>query len=77
MTNQANGSYALAELNQEKNFGGIGGLKHRDVRRIDMSNFEARKAEIADQLWAASTEIGFFQLVNHGIPRSRSTKDST
>ncbi len=68
---QANGSYALAELNQETKFGGIGGLKHRDVRRIDMSNFEIRKAEIADQLWAASTEIGFFQLVNHGIPQEQ------
>ncbi len=36
-----------------------------------MSNFEARKPEIADQLWKASTEIGFFQLVNHGIPQAQ------
>jgi isopenicillin N synthase-like dioxygenase len=34
-----------------------------------LSDFSARKAEIADQLWQASTEIGFFQLVNHGIPQ--------
>ena len=71
MTSQANGSYGLAELNQETKFGGIGGLKHRDVPRIDMSNFEARKAEIADQLWDASTAIGFFQLVNHGIAQEQ------
>lgn len=64
-------TYGLAELNQEKTFGGIGGLKHREVPRIDMSNFEARKAEIAEQLWDASTRIGFFQLVNHGIPQEQ------
>jgi isopenicillin N synthase-like dioxygenase len=68
MTNSA---YGLAELNQEKGFGGIGGLKQRDVPRIDLSNFEARKAEIADQLWSASTEIGFFQLINHCIPQAQ------
>jgi isopenicillin N synthase-like dioxygenase len=64
-------AYGLAELNQEKGFGGIGGLKQRDVPRIDLSNFEARKAEIADQLWSASTEIGFFQLINHCIPQAQ------
>ena len=69
MTAQGNAAYALAELNQETKFGGIGGIKHRDVRKIDLSNFEARKQEIADQLWEASTEIGFFQLINHGIPQ--------
>jgi isopenicillin N synthase-like dioxygenase len=69
MTNHGSAAYALDELNQETTFGGVGGTKHRDVPRIDMSRFEARKAEIADQLWKASTEIGFFQLVNHGIPQ--------
>jgi isopenicillin N synthase-like dioxygenase len=68
---QSNTAYALDELNQETKFGGIGGLKHRDVPRIDLSNFEARKQEIADQLWDASTEIGFFQLINHGIPQAQ------
>lgn len=71
MTSLSNGNYGLAELNQEKTFGGIGGTKARDVPRIDLRNFEARKAEIADQLWRASTEIGFFQLVNHGIPQEQ------
>jgi isopenicillin N synthase-like dioxygenase len=70
MTAQAN-AYALAELNQETKFGGVGGLKHRDVPRIDLSDFENRKQEIADQLWNASVEIGFFQLVNHGIPQAQ------
>ncbi|MDB5655518.1 MAG: 2OG-Fe(II) oxygenase [Tardiphaga sp.] len=71
MTAQSNAAYALAELNQETTFGGIGGIKHRDVRKIDLSNFAARKQEIADQLWEASTQIGFFQLINHGIPQDQ------
>ncbi|MEH2469644.1 isopenicillin N synthase-like dioxygenase [Nitrobacteraceae bacterium AZCC 2161] len=71
MTAQANTAYALAELNQETKFGGVGGIKHRDVPRIDLSDFENRKQEIADQLWNASVEIGFFQLVNHGIPQAQ------
>ena len=71
MTAQANTAYALDELNQETKFGGVGGLKHRDVPRIDLSDFANRKQEIADQLWNASVEIGFFQLVNHGIPQAQ------
>lgn len=69
MNAQSNAAYSLAELNQETTFGGVGGIKHRDIRKIDLSNFEARKQEIADQLWEASTQIGFFQLINHGIPQ--------
>jgi len=64
-------TYDLPELNLETTFGGIGTTKHRDVPRIDLSDFERRKHEIADQLWNASTEIGFFQLVNHGIPQAQ------
>jgi len=60
---------ALDELKKEQTFRGVGGTKARKVPRIDMSAFEARKAEIAEQLWQASTDIGFFQLVNHGIPQ--------
>lgn len=63
--------YGLVELNKEATFGGMGREKARDVPQIDLSDFETRKAEIADQLWQASTEIGFFQLVNHGIPQSQ------
>ena len=64
-------AYALDELNLETTFGGIGKTKEREVPRIDMSQFEKRKHEIADQLWDASTRIGFFQLVNHGIPQEQ------
>ncbi|TFF23218.1 isopenicillin N synthase family oxygenase [Jiella endophytica] len=63
--------YGLAELEKERGFGGMGTTKARNVPQIDMSDFAARKAEIADQLWDASTEIGFFQLVNHGIPQAQ------
>jgi isopenicillin N synthase-like dioxygenase len=38
------------------------------VRCIDLSNFEERKSEIADRLWEAAVEIGFFQVSHHGIP---------
>jgi isopenicillin N synthase-like dioxygenase len=70
-TMNTNAAYGLAELNLEKKIGGIGRTKERDVPQIDMSRFADRKAEIADQLWKASTEIGFFQLINHGIPQEQ------
>ncbi|WP_265519908.1 isopenicillin N synthase family dioxygenase [Nitratireductor luteus] len=63
--------YGLAELNKETTFGGEGREKQRDVPKIDMGDYEARKQEIADALWTAATEIGFFQLVNHGIPQAQ------
>ena len=71
MTPPANAAYGLAELKKEQTLGGIGETKARDVPRIDMSGFDKRKPEIAEQLWNASTEIGFFQLVNHGIPQEQ------
>ena len=59
---------ALSELQKESRMGAMGTTNTtREVRRIDLSDFEARQAEIADQLWDASVEVGFFQLVNHGI----------
>ncbi|MBX9761389.1 MAG: isopenicillin N synthase family oxygenase [Beijerinckiaceae bacterium] len=64
-------NYSLEELNKEKTVGGMGAEKGREIRRIDMSDFAARKAVIADELWAASTESGFFQLVNHGVPQDK------
>jgi isopenicillin N synthase-like dioxygenase len=64
-------TYGLEELNKETRFGGLGTTKARKVPQIDMSRFEVRKAEIADQLWAAATDTGFFQLTNHGIPQEQ------
>ena len=66
----------LAELQKERTLGGLGATKIREVPRIDLSDFEGRKSEIADHLWQASTDIGFFQIVNHVFRRSRSTKPS-
>lgn len=63
--------YSLNELNKETTVGGMGAEKGREIRRIDMSDFARRKNEIADELWAASTESGFFQLVNHGVPQDK------
>jgi isopenicillin N synthase-like dioxygenase len=71
MTTRSNAAFDLVELRKEQTFGGIGATKARNIPRIDMSNFEARKADIAEALWDASTAIGFFQLVNHGIPQEQ------
>lgn len=62
-------AWDLAELAKESGIGGVGTEKHRDIPRIDMGGYDARRAEIADALWDAATGIGFFQLTNHGIPQ--------
>ena len=59
--------YTLDELKLEARMGGLGETRAREVRRIDVSDFEARREEITEQLWAAAIEVGFFQLVNHVI----------
>ena len=68
--------YALDELNKETTFGGAGRTKIRAIPQIDMSDFAARKAQIADQLWAASTEIGFFSSSTTASRSNKSTKHS-
>lgn len=61
-------TYELTELNRERRMGGLGTeTTSRDIRRISLSDFESRRAAIADSLWSAATDIGFFQVVDHGI----------
>lgn len=61
--------YSLDELRKEARMGAAGSETNaRPVPVIDLSDFEARRAEIADQLWSAAVEVGFFQLTNHGVP---------
>lgn len=61
--------YALQELDLETTIGGQG-VERDDIKIpvIDLSDFDNRETEIADQLWQAATEVGFFQLINHSIP---------
>ncbi len=60
----------LEELEREAAMGGEGRIVERTVPRIDLSDFLRRKPQIADALWSAATEHGFFQLANHGIPQA-------
>ncbi|WP_372971713.1 isopenicillin N synthase family dioxygenase [Marinobacter sp.] len=59
--------YTLEELNLETTYGGMGKEIDRDVPVIDLTDFDKRRDEITDQLWQAATEVGFFQLSNHGL----------
>ena len=60
--------HALDELRKESRMGAMGTeTASREIRRIDLSGFERRKAEIADQLWEAAVDVGFFQIAHHGI----------
>ncbi|CDK94150.1 Oxidoreductase [Klebsiella pneumoniae IS33] len=64
-----NQRYALQELEKEALMGAQGEETFaREVRCIDLSNFATRKNDIAEQLWEAAVEIGFFQVSHHGIP---------
>lgn len=59
--------YAMEELRREAMLGAVGVEVERTVPLIDLADFEARRGEIADQLWAAASDCGFFQVVNHGL----------
>lgn len=61
----------MAELTRESRMGGAGTeTADREVRQISLADFAARRAEITEQLWSAATDIGFFQIVDHGIDMS-------
>lgn len=62
--------YDLSEVAREQRMGGLGTeTDTREIRIVDLTDFDRRRAEITDELWAAATEIGFFQLAGHGIPQ--------
>ena len=58
----------MQELQKESRMGAMGSeTRQREVRVIDLADFDARRAEITDQLWDAAVDVGFFQLEHHGI----------
>ncbi len=58
----------LSELQTEARMGAMGReTATREIRQIDLSDFENRKTGIADQLWEAAVDVGFFQIIHHGI----------
>lgn len=61
----------LAELRREAAMGGRGEEVSREVPCIDLTDFEARKPAITEQLWDAATRIGFFQVRGHGIAQAQ------
>jgi isopenicillin N synthase-like dioxygenase len=61
---------AETELARERTFGGAGVEVERPIPLIDLAGAGWRQAKIDDQLWDAAVEVGFFQLVNHGIDGS-------
>ncbi|WP_395372074.1 isopenicillin N synthase family dioxygenase [Komagataeibacter diospyri] len=58
---------ARSELDRESMIGGQGTCMTRDIPQIDLSDYDRRKPAIADALWEAATQVGFFQVINHGI----------
>lgn len=69
-TLQAAPLYDMNELNKEARMGAHGAeTTARQVRCIDLTGIDtaAGKARIADELWAAAVDVGFFQVSHHGI----------
>lgn len=62
----------LTELQRESRMGALGTeTTDREIRRISLADFDSRRAEITEDLWSAATDIGFFQVVDHGIDLAR------
>src|SRR5882757_1473611 len=60
--------HALTELIRESRMGGAGTeTSDRQVRRISLRDLGNHREQITEELWSAATDIGFFQLVDHGI----------
>ncbi len=60
--------YPLEELAFESTLGGEGVEQDNpQIPLIDLTDFANRRSEIREQLWTAATEVGFFQVVNHGL----------
>lgn len=58
----------ISELAKESRMGAAGTVTAtREIRQIDLTDFDRRKADIADALWNAAVDVGFFQVINHGI----------
>jgi isopenicillin N synthase-like dioxygenase len=60
--------YIHAELNRESRIGAMGTDGSHAVALIDLSDYDRRKPEIAEDLWQAATTLGLFQLTGHSIP---------
>ncbi len=60
-------SYSYAELNRESRIGAVGTEGTHAAALIDLSDFDTRKPQIAEELWQAATTLGLFQLTGHGI----------
>ncbi|CEL94460.1 unnamed protein product [Vitrella brassicaformis CCMP3155] len=57
--------------------GGIGGdgvIAVKKIEKIDMSSFDSCRKEIRQRVWEAASDIGFFQLVNHLVPKDMIAK---
>lgn len=59
------------ELERERQMGGLGEERSRAIPRVDLSSFDERFPEIADELWTAASTVGFFQVVGHGIAQEQ------
>lgn len=60
--------YVLDELKVESTLGQRGlESDHVSIPVIDLSDFDNRRQAITEALWLAATEVGFFQIKNHGI----------
>ncbi len=61
---------AEPELARERTFGGEGVEVDREIRRIDLRDYDDRFEAIADEIWDAAVDCGFFQIVNHGVDQA-------